>query len=69
MYGPARCVARDFDELAVSGLASMYPASSWSSVLRAIMGISVDAIFLARILPLLTLDVPRARARGQGPSQ
>ena len=47
MYGPARCVARDFDELAVSGLASMYPASSWSSVLRAIMGISVDAIFLA----------------------
>jgi hypothetical protein len=29
MYGPA-CVARGFVELAVSGLASMYPAFDWS---------------------------------------
>jgi hypothetical protein len=41
------CVAREFDEAAVSGLASMYPASSWSVVLRAIMDISAHAISLA----------------------
>jgi hypothetical protein len=41
------CVARGFVELAVSGLASMYPASDWSVVLRAIMDISAHAISLA----------------------
>ena len=46
MYGPA-VLAREFDEAAVSGLASMYPASSWSVVLRAIMDISAHAISLA----------------------
>ena len=46
MYGPAvRC--KNFVELAVSGLASMYPASDWSVVLRAIMDISARAISLA----------------------
>ena len=33
-----------FVELAVSGLASMYPAFDWSAVLRAIMDISARAI-------------------------
>src|SRR5436190_3312167 len=36
-----------FVELAVSGLASMYPAFDWSVVLRAIMDISAPAISLA----------------------
>jgi hypothetical protein len=34
------CVARVFVEIAVSGLASMYPASDWSGLLLAIMDIS-----------------------------
>ena len=33
--------------MAVSGLASMYPVSDWSSVLLAIMDISAPAISLA----------------------
>jgi len=37
----------DFAELAVSGLASMYPAFDWSAVLLAIMDISARAISLA----------------------
>jgi hypothetical protein len=37
----------DFAELAVSGLASMYPAFDWSVVLLAIMDISAPAISLA----------------------
>jgi len=41
------CVARDFDELAVSDLASMYLAFGWSAVLLAMMGISAHAIPLA----------------------
>jgi hypothetical protein len=36
----------DFAELAVSGLASMYPAFDWSVVLLAIMDISARAISL-----------------------
>ena len=40
------CVARGFVELAVSGLASMYPAFDWSVLLRAIMDISARAISL-----------------------
>ena len=36
-----------FVELAVRGLASMYPAFDWSVVLRAIMDISAPAISLA----------------------
>ena len=36
----------DFDELGVSGLASMYPTFDWSAVLRAIMDISARAISL-----------------------
>ena len=36
-----------FVDLAVSGLASMYPASDWSALLRAIMDISARAISLA----------------------
>src|SRR5277367_3839912 len=42
-----RAFARVFVELAVSGLASMYPASDWSVVLLAIMDISARAISLA----------------------
>ena len=41
------CVARRFDELAVSGLASIYPAFDWSAVLRAIMDISARASSLS----------------------
>ena len=41
MYGPARGIV----EL-VDGLASMYPASGWSSLLRATMDISARAISL-----------------------
>jgi len=41
------CVARGFVELAVSGLASMYPAFDWSVMLRATMDISARAISLA----------------------
>jgi hypothetical protein len=37
----------DFVELAVSGLASMYPTFDWSVVLLAIMDISARAISLA----------------------
>ena len=36
----------DFAELAVSGLASMYPAFDWSVMLLAIMDISAPAISL-----------------------
>ena len=39
----------DFAELAVSGLASMYPAFDWSVVLLAIMDISARASPLADI--------------------
>jgi hypothetical protein len=35
-----RAEQEDFEELAVSGLASMYPTFDWSVVLRAIMDIS-----------------------------
>jgi len=46
MYGPAvRC--KRFVDLVVSGLASMYPASDWSILLRAIMDISAHAFSLA----------------------
>src|SRR3954454_20910702 len=41
------CVARGFVELAVSGLASMYPAFDWSVMLGATMDISARAISLA----------------------
>lgn len=40
------CVARRLSSW-LSGLAQMYPASDWSSLLRAIMGISARAICLA----------------------
>jgi hypothetical protein len=42
-----RALQVDFAELAVSGLASMYPVSSWSVVLLAIMDISARAVSLA----------------------
>src|SRR6266850_3219128 len=42
-----RALQVDFAELAVGGLASMYPAFDWSVVLRAIMDISARAISLA----------------------
>ena len=42
-----RALQEDFVELAVSGLASMYPAFDWSVVLLAIMDISARAISLA----------------------
>ena len=42
-----RALQVDFVELAVSGLASMYPAFDWSVVLLAIMDISALAISLA----------------------
>ena len=41
-----RALQVDFAELAVGGLASMYPAFYWSVVLRAIMDISARAISL-----------------------
>jgi hypothetical protein len=44
MYGPAVRSKKIFDDLAVSGLASMYPTSDWSVVLRANMDISARAI-------------------------
>jgi hypothetical protein len=37
----------DFAELAVSGLASIYPAFDWSHLLRAIIDISVRAFSLS----------------------
>src|SRR6266702_7634905 len=40
------CVARVFVEIAVSGLASMYPASDWSVALPATMDISARANLL-----------------------
>src|SRR6202165_5149317 len=40
------CVARRFRRIGGCGLASMYPASDWSVVLRAIMEISARAISL-----------------------
>src|SRR5260370_6161657 len=40
------CVARGFVELAFSGLASMYPVSDWSCLLRTNMDISARAISL-----------------------
>jgi hypothetical protein len=42
-----RALQEDFDELAVSGPASMYSASDWSLVLLAIMDISARASSLA----------------------
>ena len=42
-----RASQENFVELVVSGLASMYPASDWSVVLRANMDISAPAISLA----------------------
>ena len=42
-----RASQEDFVELAVSGLASMYPAFDWSVLLLAIMDISARAISLA----------------------
>ncbi len=42
-----RAKQEDFDELAVSGLASMYPTFDWSVVLRAIMDINAPAFSLA----------------------
>ena len=42
-----RALQVDFAELAVSGLASMYPVSSWSCLLRTIMDISARAVSLA----------------------
>src|ERR1700722_6536247 len=41
------CVARRFRRIGGCGLASMYPASDWSGVLRAIMDISARAFSLA----------------------
>ena len=41
-----RALQVDFAELAVSGLASMYPASDWSVCSGAIMDISARAISL-----------------------
>jgi len=42
-----RALQVDFAAMAVSGLASMYPAFDWSVVLLAIMDISARAISLA----------------------
>jgi hypothetical protein len=51
------CVARGYVDLAVGGLASMYPASDWSgSLLRAIMDISARSVSLP--------DRPRAGQTG-----
>jgi hypothetical protein len=41
------CVARRFDNLAVSGLASMYPTFDWSVTLQVIMDISARESSLA----------------------
>src|SRR5215472_14065609 len=42
-----RALQEGFVELAVGGLALMYPTSGWGSLLRAIMEISAPAISLA----------------------
>jgi hypothetical protein len=57
-----RALQVDFAELAVGGLASMYPAFDWSVVLRAIMDISARAISLAD-RPLWAIRVTSVRMR------
>jgi hypothetical protein len=57
-----RAWQEDFDELVVSGLASMYPAFAWSIVLRATMDISARAISLAD-RPQRAIWVTSARTR------
>src|SRR5437016_4085979 len=59
------CVAREFVELVVSGLASMYPAFRWSDVLRAIMDISARASSLADRLQLSHLGHQCSHAPGR----
>ena len=41
------CLCQALDESVIIGLASMYPASDWSGLLRAIMDISARVISLA----------------------
>jgi hypothetical protein len=57
-----RALQVDFAELAVGGLASMYPAFDWSVVLRAIMDISARAISLAD-RPLWAIRITSVRMR------
>jgi hypothetical protein len=57
-----RALQVDFAELAVGGLASMYPAFDWSVVLRAIMDFSARAISLAD-RPLWAIRVTSVRMR------
>ena len=59
-----RALQEDFAELAVSGLASMYPAFDWSVVLRAIMDISARAFSLAD-RPRRAIWVTSVRTRGK----
>jgi hypothetical protein len=47
MYGPAARCKKILPIWRMYGLASMYPASDWSALLRAIMDISAHAISLA----------------------
>jgi hypothetical protein len=55
-----RAQQEEFDELAVSGPASMHPAFDWNAVLRAITDISAPAISLAD-RPQLGLCIPKIR--------
>src|SRR5215469_7067681 len=57
-----RALQEGFIELAVGGLASMYPASGWGSLLRAIMEISAPAISLPD-RPQRAIWVTSARTR------
>jgi hypothetical protein len=57
-----RALQVDFAELAVGGLASMYPAFDWSVMLRAIMDVSARAISLAD-RPLRAIRVTSVRMR------
>src|SRR5713101_8030136 len=57
------CVARVFVEIAVRGLASMYPASDWSVALPATMDISARAISLPDRPRIGHLGITSARTR------
>src|ERR1035437_5167626 len=60
----------DFAELAVSGLASMYPAFDWSVVLLAIMDISARAISLPdRPQRAIRVTSVRMRREDRSPSR
>jgi len=62
MYGPAVRSKKVFDEMVMSGLASMYQTSDWSILLRAVMDISAQASSLAE-RPQRAIRVTSVRVR------